>query len=967
MIYNKNNRLLLSIILCSMLLSFETYSMRRGFLQRTDNRSNNTNNNSNSRLDNFAINNRVRDVSTLLGNQDNDINNDMDCQTDQPQFDDNTDRSVAQNSDVHTDINNVDDSSTTEPVQNDDNANDRVAAKLDQNNNDTDSRSGDEDEQVANIDVNDDLLSPSMDNNEAMVRSFRKIPVYGFKDIIDGVPNRVRDFIMLLKSCRNITDIKNKNLILSGKPGSGKTTLAQAIAKELNMKFYYLNAGTLITSFQGSASTTLDTIFKYIENRKEKSVIFIDEIDAIVNDEIRDSNGEMLRATRALQCLLDGSYAISIFATNYPDKLPEVFKNRCANISVPLPAHDAISLFIKNNLINKHGIEVDHISLSEVLSNIKEVNYRDAQRIMDYLIIIYSDNVAKVAAEIAKIIVKNNSSKDIAKITAENNIKIKYLDHNDYVIAKLKGLDCPINLIDEMKILIEHYLSCDDKTKKLLYSPGDNKIKKLKYKEHLDELSKKMIGFRSSDIENAITYAKSMMPQDLDFESLYVGIHYDQVINPADSDMKIRSIKYFLKDYFTYKITDYVYQDIVKELVDFTSKDIRDFVYHAKSIANGRDLRVVTASDLYIGLYHVLESKRKPYAVSVNINTVHTPVSDSNDSTTTGMDGGINVNVPGFNFIGVSGRVNRSKTTSESNHNWIHRTTRFIEEKELAEGEKFVEMNIFGDSNNKKTRLDYHTKKLPGFNFRLKIIKYLLNNESYNLDKRVIKKFAIRASGLSFYSINKIIKNAKIWSNQGSNDYANSYESKELIFDNFIKAAKELNMDFDLYDHKIQEEEIESRLKYNSKIAYHNDNKMLMQIDTSKDISNRLIELFVKIEDINAKDKYGRTLLNKACQLNLFGINFIRFLIQKGADVNMPDNSGNTPLVNLVRSNRWDSQDKIYLVKMLKNNSAEINVKDCLGYPLLHIAATTEDSDLIISLISKGCNINALDNAGNNA
>jgi ankyrin repeat protein len=113
--------------------------------------------------------------------------------------------------------------------------------------------------------------------------------------------------------------------------------------------------------------------------------------------------------------------------------------------------------------------------------------------------------------------------------------------------------------------------------------------------------------------------------------------------------------------------------------------------------------------------------------------------------------------------------------------------------------------------------------------------------------------------------------------------------------------------------------------------------------DTSK-AEKLLMDLRVP----NARDRDGVSLLHWATFIGHPGI--VRFLIEKGADVNIKDWKGNTPLHYAAKIG-----DTI-IAKLLLEKGADINAKDNRNCTPLHYVANVEVARL---LIEKGADINA--------
>jgi SpoVK/Ycf46/Vps4 family AAA+-type ATPase len=111
-------------------------------------------------------------------------------------------------------------------------------------------------------------------------------------------------------------------LLLSGPPGNGKTTVAEAIAAELMLPFYVIRYEGVVSSFLGETAARLDNAFEFVRTRR--CVLFFDELDTIAKERSDEhETGEIKRVVSTLLLQIDKlpAHVILVGATNHGELL----------------------------------------------------------------------------------------------------------------------------------------------------------------------------------------------------------------------------------------------------------------------------------------------------------------------------------------------------------------------------------------------------------------------------------------------------------------------------------------------------------------------------------------------------------------------------------------------------------------------------------------------------------------------
>ena len=152
-----------------------------------------------------------------------------------------------------------------------------------------------------------------------------------FKDVagLDEEKNELIEIVDFLKKPKKFQEMGAKipkGILLCGKPGTGKTLIAKAIAGEAGVPFISMSGSEFIEMFAGLGASRVRKLF---EKAKKISpcIIFIDEIDAIGSRRTNGSGAESENNQTLNQLLveMDGfetdQTVIVLAATNRPEML----------------------------------------------------------------------------------------------------------------------------------------------------------------------------------------------------------------------------------------------------------------------------------------------------------------------------------------------------------------------------------------------------------------------------------------------------------------------------------------------------------------------------------------------------------------------------------------------------------------------------------------------------------------------
>ena len=193
-------------------------------------------------------------------------------------------------------------------------------------------------------------------------------------------PKTIEECILPSNIKKTFSQFLNKgeipNMLLSGPPGIGKTTVAKALCNELGVDFYLINGsdeGRFLDTVRNNAKNFASPVS--LSSTAKHKVIIIDEADNTGND-----------VQLLLRAFIEefANNCRFIFTCNYKNKILEPLHSRCAVVDFSINGKEKdeiMLLFFKRlkSILDKEGIENEPKVLAKLISK----HFPDWRRVLN--------------------------------------------------------------------------------------------------------------------------------------------------------------------------------------------------------------------------------------------------------------------------------------------------------------------------------------------------------------------------------------------------------------------------------------------------------------------------------------------------------------------------------------------------------------------------------------------------------
>ena len=281
-----------------------------------------------------------------------------------------------------------------------------------------------------NIEPKTKSIRNNNSNNKSIPKIFMK-DIAGLKEAKEAFNDRV---ILPIKH-RDLFEKYGKTvgggILLYGLPGTGKTMFAQAVANELNAKFFSIKCSDIMSKWYGESESNIKQLFTKAKNAPI-AVIFFDEFEAIGRKRTSYDTENGINTVQEILAQMQGieknnNILLVLAATNCPWDIdsallrPGRFNDK---IYIPLPDLDA-RLFIIKKVLQNVTLS-DEVSITSLAESLEGYNCAD---------------VVEFCEQIKLIAIKTEIANKTAVINANDIANVKEKVHTSILQSDIERME----------------------------------------------------------------------------------------------------------------------------------------------------------------------------------------------------------------------------------------------------------------------------------------------------------------------------------------------------------------------------------------------------------------------------------------------------------------------------------------------------------------------------------------------
>ena len=198
---------------------------------------------------------------------------------------------------------------------------------------------------------------------------------------------------------RRIEPFPRAALNFHGKPGTGKTMAAHALADRIRRPILAASYAEIESKYHGDGPKNVKALFAAAENAD--AVLFIDEADSLLSkrlENVTQGSEQAINSMRSqLLICLEQYRGVVVFSTNFVKAYDRAFETRVRNIEFPMPTANGRRDIWRRHLLPSlpQASDVDALWLAE---NVDDVCGRDIKNaVIDAAVRVAIDKRAEVS------------------------------------------------------------------------------------------------------------------------------------------------------------------------------------------------------------------------------------------------------------------------------------------------------------------------------------------------------------------------------------------------------------------------------------------------------------------------------------------------------------------------------------------------------------------------------------------